>query len=139
MHSFDVVRSHFGSRAVSVQVNSVAVSDHVFHSSLLVSCSHVFALSRSLSLGLVSHPHVVDASDRPVPKSPVQISSSNFGSPNDSGSDLDGMGTRPGRKVRHHSFTACTTQRAGRANSYHHEVDVPNGLTRHNCTWRICG
>ena len=32
------LRSHFGSRAISVQVNIVEVSAHVFHSSLLVSC-----------------------------------------------------------------------------------------------------
>ena len=91
--------SHFGSRAISVQVNIVAVPAHAFHSSLLVSCSsclHFFAFSRSLSLGLMSHPRVVDAFDRPVPKSPVPFSSSNFGSPNESGSDLDGMGTPPG-------------------------------------------
>ena len=35
----------------------------------------------------MSHPRVVDASDRWVP---------NFGSPNGSGSDLEGMGTRRG-------------------------------------------
>ena len=31
------LRSHFGSRAISVQVNIVAVSDHVFHRFLLIS------------------------------------------------------------------------------------------------------
>ena len=97
--AFTHARSHFGSRAFSVQVNIVAVSAHVFHSSLLVSCSmclHIFAFSRSLSLGLMSQSRVVDASDRPVPNSPVQFTSSNFGFPNGSGSDLDGIGTRPG-------------------------------------------
>ena len=40
--------------------------------------------------------HVDDASDRPVPESPVQFTTSSFGFPNGSGSDLDGMGTRLG-------------------------------------------
>ena len=40
--------------------------------------------------------HIDDASDRPVPESPVQFTTSNVGSPDGSGSDLDGMGTRPG-------------------------------------------
>ena len=57
-------------------------------------CLHLFAFYRSLSLDLMSHTRVVDASDRPVPKSLVQFTSSNFGSPNGCGSDLDGMGTR---------------------------------------------
>ena len=98
----DVVRSQFGSRALSVQVNIVAVSAHVFHSLLLVSCSlclHLFAFSHSLSLGLMSHPHAVDAFDRPVPKTPIQFTSSKFGCPNSSVSDIDGMGTRPGVTV----------------------------------------
>ena len=43
----------------------------------------------------MSHPHVGDASDRPVPESPVQLTFSNFGSPNGSDSDIDGMVTRP--------------------------------------------
>ena len=34
-----VLRIHFGSTAISVQVNIAAVSDRVFHSPLLVSCS----------------------------------------------------------------------------------------------------
>ena len=38
---------------------------------------------------------VDDASDRPVP-SPVQLSSSNFGSLNGSFPDIDGLATRPG-------------------------------------------
>ena len=50
--------SHFGSRAISVHVNIVAVSNHVFHSSLLVSCSlclHVFALASCLNRALLMH------------------------------------------------------------------------------------
>ena len=62
-----------------------------------------------------------DASDRPVPPSPVQLSSSNFGSPNGSGPDIDGSATRP------------------RAVSCPLELDVSNGITRYNYTWRICG
>ena len=51
-------RSHIGSRAISVQVSIVAVSDHVFHSSLLVSCSlclHIFALASCLNRVLLIH------------------------------------------------------------------------------------
>ena len=44
----------------------------------------------------MSQSRVVDASDKPVPDSPVQFHSSNFVSLNGSGSDLDGTGTRPG-------------------------------------------
>ena len=47
----------------------------------------------------MSHPHVVDAFDRPVPKTPIQFTSSKFGCPNSSVSDLDGMRTRPGVTV----------------------------------------
>ena len=39
--------------------------------------------------------HIDDASDRPVPPSPVQHSSSNYGSPDGSARDLDGTGIRP--------------------------------------------
>ena len=39
---------------------------------------------------------VVDASGTPVPNSPMQLTSSNFGSPSNPGPDLDGMGTRSG-------------------------------------------
>ena len=75
---------------------------HVFHSSFLGSCSlclHFLAFYRSLSLDLMSHSCFVDASDRPVPKSLVQFTSSSFGSPNSCGSDLHGMGTRHGVTV----------------------------------------
>ena len=51
-------RSHFGSRAISVQVNIVAVSYHVFHRFLLVSCSlclHIFALASCLNRALLMH------------------------------------------------------------------------------------
>ena len=44
----------------------------------------------------MSQTRVDDASGTPVPDSPMQFTSSNFGSPNGTGSDLDGMGTRPG-------------------------------------------
>ena len=65
----------------------------------MVSCSlclHIFALNRSLSLGSMSQSRVVDASGTPVLNSPIQLTSLNFGSPDGSGSDLDGMGTRSG-------------------------------------------
>ena len=44
----------------------------------------------------MSQSRVVDASGTPVPNSPTQLTSSNFGSPDGPGSDLDGMGTRSG-------------------------------------------
>ena len=93
------LRGHLGSRAISVQVNTVAVSAHVFHSSLLVSCSlclHIFAFSRSLFLGPMSQARVVDASGTPVLNSPMQVTSSDFGPLNAPNSDLDGIGTRSG-------------------------------------------
>ena len=44
----------------------------------------------------MSQRRVVDASSTPVPNSPMQLTSSNVCSPNGSGSDLYGMGTRSG-------------------------------------------
>ena len=44
----------------------------------------------------MSQSRVVDTSGTQVPNSPMQLTSSNFGSPNGPGSDLDGMGTRSG-------------------------------------------
>ena len=71
----------------------MAVSAHVFHwffSWFLVPCVYTFFF------GFMSQSGVVDASGTPVLNSPLQLSSSNFGSLNGSGSDLDGMGTRSG-------------------------------------------
>ena len=53
-------------------------------------------MSTHFCLGLMSQSRVVDASGTPVPNSPIQLTSSNFGSFHGSGSDLDGTGTRPG-------------------------------------------
>ena len=44
----------------------------------------------------MSQSRVVDTSGTRVPNSPMQLTSSNFESPNGPGSDLDGMGTRSG-------------------------------------------
>ena len=89
-----LIRSHFGSRAISVQVNIVAVSAHVFHRFFV---GVLFFVSTHFCSSFMSQPRVVvDASGTPVPNSPTQLSSSNFGSLLGSGSDLDGMGTRSG-------------------------------------------
>ena len=52
-----------------------------------------------------------------------------------------GMCTRPWShnecETRCSSCTVCTIQRADGADSHHHGLDVSNGITRHNCTWRI--
>ena len=89
----DSFRSHFGSRAISVQVNIVAVSDRVFHrlpfdlrQLSLFSCIP-FVL---MATGRASE----DAMRTSLPGSPPL--SSNVGSPHGSGHDLDGMGTRSG-------------------------------------------
>ena len=91
--STKLIRSHFGSRAISVQVNIVAVSAHVFHRFFV---GFLFFVSTHFCSSFMSQPRVVvGASGAPVPNSPTQLSSSNFGS-HGSGSDLDGMGTRSG-------------------------------------------
>ena len=91
------IRGHFGSRAFSVQVNIVAVSDHVFHKfpfDLLIQVS-----ANQLSLFLCI-PFVLmatcraseDALHTSLPGSPPL--SSNVGSCNGSGHDLDRMASR---------------------------------------------
>ena len=84
------VRSHFGSRAISVQVNILAVPAHAFRRFFV---GFLFLVSTLFCSNLMSQPRVVDASGTPVPDSPMQFSSSNVGSPHGSGHDLDGMGT----------------------------------------------
>ena len=76
-------------------MNIVAVPDHVFHRFPYDLLFQVSA-TQFCCFPLASMAHIDDASDRPVPKSPVQFTSSTCGSLNGSGSDLDGMGTRPG-------------------------------------------
>ena len=44
----------------------------------------------------MSHSHVDDASDKPVPKAPIPDTSSNLGSRDGCGPDLDGMCGRSG-------------------------------------------
>ena len=61
------VRGHFGSRAISVPVNIVAVSAHVFHSSILVSC--VYTSSANVGLfhnDLCASPCFVDLAYDPA-------------------------------------------------------------------------
>ena len=50
MNRIDGIRSHIGSRAISVQVNNVAVSDHVFHRFSFDLLNQVFANQLSLFL-----------------------------------------------------------------------------------------
>ena len=91
----------------------------------------------------MSHPRVVDASDRPVPNSPMQFTSSNFDSRNGSGSDLDGMGNRPG-------ITADEKLDALLSKFVHFKTQIAqiptltNWMTRMDShitknTWRFCG
>ena len=90
------VRSHFGSRAISVQVNIVAVSDHVFHRfpfDLLIQLSATqLSLFSCIPFVLMAAGRAgEDALHTSLPGSPPL--SSNVGSPPGSGHDLDGMGT----------------------------------------------
>ena len=78
--------------------------------------------------GLMSYPHVVDASERRVPKSPVHLSSSNFVSPEGSASGLDAMGIRPGITFDEKfdvtpSHVALSTEQM-KQNSYYHGLAV---------------
>ena len=87
------IRSHLGSRAISVQVNIVAVSDHVFHRFLFDLLIQVSATKLSLFL---CFPSVFMANDRTfedaihtsLSGSPAQLSS-NVGSPYVSAPDLE--------------------------------------------------
>ena len=107
MNRIDGIRSHIGSRAISVQVNNVAVSDHVFHRfpfDLLIQVSATqLSLFLCISFVLMATDRArEDAMHTSLPGSPPL--SSNVGSPDGSGHDLDGMGTRSGgtfgRKAR---------------------------------------
>ena len=97
-----VFRSRFGSIAISVQVNIVAVSDHVFRRFPFDLLIQVSATQLSLFLCIS---FVLMATDRAcenamhtsLPGSPPL--SSNVGSPHGSGHDLDGMGTRSGNTL----------------------------------------
>ena len=88
-----IFRSHCGSRAFSVQVNILAVSARV--SQFLV--GFLFLVSTHFCPGLMSQSRVVDdASGKWFSNRLMQLTSSNFGSRNGSGSDLHGMGNRSG-------------------------------------------
>ena len=126
------LRSHFGSRAISVQVNIAAVSAHVFHSSLLVSCSlclHIFA-----SASCLNRPLLVHLAHR-FPTHPCSSLLRILVLFRGSGSDLDGMGTRSrsttDEKPQCLSFKFCTLRNADRANSCSHDLDVSYGFTYH--------
>ena len=80
-------------------MNIVAVSAHVFHRFFV---GFLFLVSTHYYFGLMSQSRTIDASGTPVPNSPMQFTSSNLGSFNGSGSDLDGMGTRSGSTTVKH-------------------------------------
>ena len=135
----DSFRSRFGSRAISVQVNIVAVSDRVFHrlpfdlrQLSLFSCIP-FVL---MATGRASE----DAMRTSLPGSPS--SSSNVGSPHGSRHDLDGMGTRSGNTMDEKldallsKFVHFETQIAQIPALT--DVDVPCGFTYLENTWGCC-
>ena len=93
-----VFRSHFGSRAISVQLNIVAVSDHVFHRFPFDLLNQVSATQLSLfcisSVFMVDDRAFDDAMRTSLPASPMPLSS-NVVSPNGSLPDLEGTGIHP--------------------------------------------
>ena len=106
-HMVDVERSTAsttGSVDHSVQVNIVAVSDHVFHRFPSVSCAKCLkqlSLFSCISFVLMATDRACeDAAHTTLPRSlPL---SSNVDSPNGSGSDLDGMGDFDNHQGRCH-------------------------------------
>ena len=120
-------RSHCGSRAISVQVNIVAVSDHAFHSSLF----GFLSLVSTLFFGLMSQPRVVDASGTAVTSSPMQLSSSNFGSLHGSVSDLGGTPEVP--RMRTMPFFQNLYISKHRSRKF--LISRLGGVTYHENTW----
>ena len=94
---YRIIPSHFGSRAISAQVNIVAVSDHVFHRfpfDLLIQVS-----ATQLSLFLCIPPvFMADGMQKSLPVSPTPLSS-NLGSPDGSAPDLDRVGVRSASSI----------------------------------------
>ena len=138
------IRGHFGSRAIPVQVNIVALSDHVFHrfpSDLFIQVSATkISLFLSIAFDLMAIDRACeDAMHTSLPGLPPL--SSNVGSPNGSGHDLDGMGTRsggtmdeqldaPSLKIVH--FETQIAQILALTG-----MDIPYGFTFHENTWGI--
>ena len=93
------IRCHFGSRAISVQVNIVAVSDHVFHR---FHCDLLIQVSATQFSLFLCVPFVLMATDRAfedavhttLPGSPAPLSS-NVGSPYGSAPDLERTDSHP--------------------------------------------
>ena len=118
------------SRDISVPVNIAAVSDHVFHSSLLVSCYlclHIFALASRLNHALLMF------LAHQFPAHPCSLLLRIFCSLNGPGSDIDGMGTRSG-STTDEKLDALFS----RADPFNNELDVPNGLAHPKNTWKFC-
>ena len=138
------VRNHFGSRAISVQVNIVAVSDHVFHRfpfDLLIQVSATkLSLFLRISVVLTATDRACeDAMHTSFPGSPPP--SSNVGSPHGSGHDLDEMGTRSGSTVDEKLDALlskiCTLRNADRANCSSFDLDVPCGFIENTWGFRV--
>ena len=89
-----LVRSHFGSRAISVQVNIVAVSDHVFHKFPFDLLLQVSLFLRIPFVFMANARTLEDALHASLPGSPTPLSS-NCGSPGGSAPGLERMGSRP--------------------------------------------
>ena len=130
--SIFAIRSHFGSRTISVQVNIVAVSDHVFHRSFV---GFLFFVSAHFCFGLMSLSRAVDASGTPVLTHPcsslfrilvlfmalaptLMVWCSRSGSTTDE--KLDAFLS----KFAHFETSSCC-----------HDLDVPCGFTYHENTW----
>ena len=81
-------------------------------------------MSTHFCFGLMSRSRVVDASGTPVPYSPMQLTSSNFGFPKGPGSDLDGRGTRSG-STTDEKFDALLSK------FVHFETQIPSITNSH--------
>ena len=103
--------SHFVSRAILVQVNLVAVSDHVFPRFFV---GFLFFVSTLFCFGLMSQPFVVG-----TPCSMVWTPA------------VEG----PRMKSSMLFFQNLYSRNADRANSCSHDLDVPYGFTYHEDTW----
>ena len=81
--------------AILAQANSCSIVSTIFlrHELFWLSLVQV-STTQFYCFPIASMARVDRASDKPVPKSPVQATSSNFGSPDGSGRVLDGMGGR---------------------------------------------
>ena len=134
-----------GSRAVSVQVNVVSVSDYAFHKfpfDLLIQVSAAqLSLFLCISFVMMATDRACeDAMHTSLPGSPLL--SSNVGSLPWSWSwprrDVSTLQKYYGSKARCPSLKICTVRNADRSNSCSHGMDVPYGFTYLENTWGFC-